>query len=231
MLIRVIDFETTGMPPDAAVCEVGWSDVGEGQDVEGFQSFLCNPGRPMPPEARAVHHLSDDMVAGGMHPTSAFGLMMDGADVFCAHNAAFEREFFAGGDQPWICTLEVARRLWPDCPSHSNQCLRYWLGLELEDALAMPPHRAGPDAYVTACILREAMKIASVTDMIAWTDQPSLLPRITFGKHRGAAWSDVPLDYLEWLALKSDMDADTKFTAKHWIDQRHVARRTAAGGF
>src|ERR1700727_1277829 len=27
MLLRVIDFETTGMPPDAALCEIGWCDV------------------------------------------------------------------------------------------------------------------------------------------------------------------------------------------------------------
>jgi exodeoxyribonuclease X len=67
--------------------------------------------------------------------------------------------------------------------------------------------------------------------MIEWTAGPSLLPRITFGKHRGANWSDVPFDYLEWLAFKSDMDADTKFTAKHWIQQRGAARRAAAGGF
>lgn len=231
MLTRVLDFETTGMPPDAAVCEVGWSDVFDGQEAEGFEAYLCNPGRPMPPEARAVHHLSDDMVGAGMNPTSAFGMLMDGADVFCAHNAAFERAFFDGGDRPWICTLKVARRLWPECPSHSNQCLRYWLGLELEDALAMPPHRAGPDAYVTACILRQALTLATVEQMIEWTEQPSLLPRITFGKHRGQAWADVPLDYLEWLASKSEMDADAKFTARHWIENRKAAPRATRGGF
>ena len=50
-----------------------------------------------------------------------------------------------------------------------------------------------------------------------------LLPKVTFGKHRGQAWSELPGDYLSWLVNKSDMDADTKFTARHWLDQRRRA--------
>lgn len=219
MLVRVVDFETTGMPPGNAVCEVGWYDVlpGETATLDGYEASFCDPGRPMPPEARAIHHISDEMLVGAPPATSLFMKLMVGADAFCAHNAAFEREFFTGGDRPWICTLKVARRIWPECPSHSNQCLRYWLGLDLEDALAMPPHRAGPDTYVTGHILREALKVATVEQMIAWTDQPSLLPNVTFGKHKGQKWQDLPADYLTWIVHKSDMDEDTKFTAKHHL--------------
>lgn len=226
MLLRVIDFETTGMPPDAAVCEIGLCDVlanaGEVLEIGAPVGQLVNPGRPMPPDARAIHHLGDDDLAGAPSVDRGFiQLNQPGVDVFVAHNAAFEREFFSGGDRNWICTLKVARRLWPDSPSHSNQCLRYFLGIELEDDLAMPPHRAAPDAYVTAHILALAIASgASIADMIEWTAGPSLLPRVTFGKHRGQAWKDLPGDYLDWLVRKSEMDADTKFTAQHWLEKR-----------
>lgn len=228
MLLRVIDFETTGMPPDAAVCEVGWCDVQIGTDgvpsISGVIGMLVNPNRPMPPEARAIHHISDIDLIGTPPIVKGFMALTNGKpDAFVAHNAAFEREFFSGAGAAWICTLKIGRRLWPESPSHSNQCLRYFLGIELEDALAMPPHRAAPDAYVTAFILLAAIEEgASVDDMIAWTEQPSLLPRVTFGKHRGQAWSDLPGDYLAWLVNKSDMDVDTKFTAKHWLEQRRA---------
>lgn len=226
MLLRVCDMETTGFPPDAAVCEVGWTDVrksGGGWSVGLPEAMLVNPGRPMPPDARSIHHIGDNDLIGAPPITTGFRKLTDGfPSAFVAHNHIFERAFFAGGETPWICTLKVSRRLWPECPAHTNQCLRYYLGLEIDNDLAMPPHRAGPDTYVTGFILVEALKLASVEDMMAWTSAPSLLPRVTFGKHRGQAWSDLPGDYLSWLVNKSDMDADTKFTAKHWLDQRRT---------
>jgi len=225
MLLRVIDFETDGMPPDARLCEVGWCDVRTYDDdpaeIGDPIGVLVNPNRPMPPEARAIHHISDADLVGA--PEIGAGLMKLSAgepDIFVAHNAKFEQEFYTGGGKPWICTLKVARRIWPECPNHTNQCLRYWLGIELEDALAMPPHRAAPDAYVTAHILLAMIQHASFEQMIEWSSAPSLLPRVTFGKYRGQDWSALPPDYLSWLVNKSDMDVDTKFTAKHHLDQR-----------
>jgi exodeoxyribonuclease X len=226
MLIRTIDFETTGMPPDAAICEVGWCDlrVKPGTVEIGHpMGMLVNPNRPMPPEARAIHHISDADVFGAPSVDRGILELMKGApDAFCAHNAKFEREFFAGGPAQWICTLKVGRRLWPECPSHSNQTIRYFLDLELEDDLAMPPHRAAPDAYVTAHILASAiMAGTSVADMVKWSNEPSLLPGpINFGKHRGTPWSQLDKGYLRWITDQRDMDEDKKFTAKYWLEQR-----------
>lgn len=115
-------------------------------------------------------------------------------------------------------------RVWPDAPSHANQVLRYWLGDVAEPLLAMPPHRAAPDAYVTAHILVHALAYASINDMVSWTSGPALLPAVTFGKHRGARWQDVPWDYLDWIVRKSDLDEDTKFTARHEIKRREAER-------
>lgn len=228
MLLRVIDFETTGMPPEAAVCEVGWCDVrtfdADPAEVSDPIGMLVNPNRPMPPEARAIHHIGDAELVGCPPITTGFLALSNGnPDIFVAHNAKFEQEFYTGGETPWICTMKVARRIWPECPQHTNQCLRYWLGVEIDEQLAMPPHRAAPDAYVTAHILLQMIQHASFAQMIEWSSGPSLLPRVNFGKHRGQAWSDLPGDYLSWLVNKSDMDADTKFTAKHWLDQKRKA--------
>lgn len=231
MLIRVIDFETTGMPPDAAVCEVGWCDliVGDGPTQMGqVHSFLVNPGRPMPIEAMAVHHIQDRDLAGAPDPSAAFSKLMDGADIFAAHNAAFEQAFFAGGERPWICTYRCGLRAWPESPSHSNQALRYFLTLVLDAEKAMPPHRAGPDAFVTAHILRSLLGVRPVADLVAWTKEPALLIRCGFGKHRGQKWSDVPTDYLDWLLRQRDMGEDIHHTARHHLRLR-TTRQQAAG--
>jgi exodeoxyribonuclease X len=73
-----------------------------------------------------------------------------------------------------------------------------------------------PDAYVTAHILLELLHVATLEELVAWTTQPVLLPRVTFGKHRGGAWNEVPADYLGWIVEKSDLSEDVKFTAEHY---------------
>lgn len=223
MIVRVLDFETCGLTPEAAgVVEVGWVDVrieGDGVRIDSFPgALLINPGRPIPVEARAVHHISDAMVRGERSFEQVLPLLTADVDVFGAHNAKFEQQFFTT-DLPWICTLKVARVLWPECPNHSNQCLRYWLGLDLDPVHAMPPHRAGPDAYVTAAILWRALDEASIDDMLQWSREPSLLPRVPFGKHKGANWDAVPTDYLQWI-LKQNMDEDVLHTAKHHLQSK-----------
>lgn len=229
MLIRSIDFETTGMPgPEsiAAICEVGWCDillVDNEVTIGDPQSVLCNPGHPIPPEVRAVHHISDTDLVGAMLPAEALAVVAGGPpDFFVAHNAPFEQFFFPNAPARWLCTYRIAVRLWPDAPGHSNQVLRYCQGLELPAALAMPPHRAAPDAYVTAHLLGKMIADgrASLDEMALWSSGPPLLPRITFGKHRGARWEDVPIDYLDWIVSKSDLDSDTKANARHHLKQR-----------
>lgn len=234
-LFRVVDTETTGIPTEDekhAVCEIGWCDltlVDGAWAVGAPHSMLINPGRPIPPEARAIHHITDAEIAEAPSMGTGCRALMEGMDpatmCFVAQNADFDRQFFGGGSVPWICTWKSALRVWPEAPSHSNQVLRYHLGVDLDPELAMPPHRAGPDAYVSAWLLRELLDAgADPEDMIRWSSGPALLPKITFGKHKGMKWSDAPADYLRWIAEKSDLNRDVKANAKHWLKQRESER-------
>lgn len=239
-IIRVVDFETTGIPTPEdkhAMVEAGWCDLipadGGGWRIVGPMSSLVNPGRAISLEAMAVHHLRDCDVADAASPTDICRMLADGADIFCAHNMDFDSQFFGGGDKPWICTYKSALRLWPEAPSHKNQVLRYFLKLDDDDAgfdsaLTLPPHRAGPDAYTTAHILKACLAKAPIELLIKWSTGPALLAKVGFGKHRGMKWSDVPIDYLQWIG-KSDMtDRDVRATAKHYL-KIASARRNAEG--
>lgn len=222
-MIRIVDFETCGLTPaDGGVVEIGtvdmWNSTPGVFEIDPPHSLLVNPGRPIPVETRAIHHISDDDVRTA--PTwEAARSMIEGAEIYASHRASFEQQFFST-TRPWLCTYKIALRLWPNCPKHSNQCLRYWLGLDLDPALAMPPHRAGPDAFVTAHILKRALDEAKIADMLEWSGQPSLLPRVGFGKHYGKGWHEVPDDYLEWCLKQKDMDPDVIFTVRHHLRAR-----------
>ena len=226
MHIRVIDFETTGFPPDAGVIEIGFTDVrtydSEPAEAGDAQAWLCHPGpefMPIPPEAMAVHHIRESDLEFAPLTRDGFVRLADGAQIYCAHNAAFERQFFSGGNLAWICTFKCARRAWPDFSSFANQYLRYKLDLKLEDAQASPPHRAGPDTYVTAHILLRLLESYSVRQLVEWTEAPTFYPRVPMTKHKGALWSEVDFGLLKWFQ-SADVDEDIKAAARDEMDRR-----------
>ncbi|MBO6755697.1 MAG: hypothetical protein JJ902_05190 [Roseibium sp.] len=225
MKVRVLDFETSGVPTDTrkAICEVGYTDFDvETHEIGDPAGSLIDPGHPIPPETMAVHHIQDHDVVGCPSPAEACRMLMDGMgedDLFAAHYAEFEQYFFRGAGRRWICTHKCAVHLWPEAPSHANQVLRYWLGFEL-DGRAMPPHRARPDSFVTAHILGRMLQCRSIDDLVAWTEGPAIQTKVTFGKHKGSHWRDLDRDYLLWLRDNATgLDADTMATVHYWLER------------
>lgn len=229
-IVRVWDCETTGFAddPKAETIELGRYDV----DLDTLE--VCNPWRgfilpsgPIPPEVMAVHHITRAEIEAEGPAERPWGQLFDGCgpnDILAAHNASFEQAIHSGNGRPWICTYKGAMAVWPDAPGHSNQVLRYWLGIDdqpdFQGDEAMPPHRALPDAYVTAFILRELLRQRTLEELITITKHPALLSKFTFGKHRGKHFSEAPNDYLEWIRDKSDLDEDAKFSARYWLAKK-----------
>lgn len=233
-IIRVIDFETTGIePPAAQVCEVATCDFDvDERYVYSPRNWLCGVDT-MPPEVRAVHHISlaECEGWGKFDPATMFDGSRNAcvkADAIAAHNAEFETKFF-DSPVPVICTYKSALRVWPDAPSHSNGALRYWLEdagkIKPDHVMTQPAHRAGPDAYVTAHILMALFDAgATGKQMVAWTKEPRLLPKCPLGKFRGKSWSEVEEGFLGWMLRQPTMEADLK-----WNAQREIARRANGG--
>ncbi len=239
-IFRSVDFETTGINSELerhAVCEVGYTDIivkeGAPPVICEPVAELCNPGRPMPIEALAVHHLRDCEFVG--KPSSEKLLMnLNGygsapkADFFVAHNVDMEQAFFTGGETPWCCTYKSALRVWPDASGHSLSVLRYFLHIddepEFERELSFPVHRGGPDSYVGAFIFARLLKETSVENMVRWSKGPALLSVCYMKAHKGKRWSEVPESYLDWIVNKSDItDRDIRATAKYYFNLKTKA--------
>lgn len=228
-LFRVIDYETTGTPadPGAEVIELAYVDVDATslQVTTNWRSF-AKPVGPIPPQVKAVHHILEEDLADAPPIDALWPKLFEGCgmkECLVAHNAGFEQHFHSGDGRAWIDTYKCALVVWPDAPAHSNQTLRYWLDLDhspdFDRAKAMPPHRALPDAYVTAHVLIRLLKERNSADLVQISAEPALLRKIGFGKHKGTLFSEAPADYLQWIVDKADFDADVTWTAKFWLQR------------
>jgi exodeoxyribonuclease X len=237
--IRIVDLETTGSrPPAHGVCEIGWQDVVLGADGrwavnDERGAVLVNPGRAIPPVTMAVHHIIDaDVADAAFWPEVAPPVLRPegGVLALAAHRASFEQRFCTpalSGGAHWICTWKCALRLWPTSPSFSNQVLRYWRMPEgLDREIGLPVHRAMPDAYVTAHHLRDMLNEASVEQLLAWSAEPGLLPRVPAGPERGRHWPELEIEALQRLAR--DRDEDVRFSAETELRRRGHSQEPVA---
>lgn len=194
--------------------------------------------------AMAVHHITEKMVEN----KNTFDKSVERNElknllsywyILIAHNAPFDVGVLKnhGVEVPlYICTLKLARYIYPEFEAHNLQYLRYRLGLEFDREIN--PHDAMSDVYVLEKLFyhlskkfaeRLAAEISNdprklnedttlIQRMIEITRAPSLLYRCVFWKHAGKLWSEVPRDYLEWIAYKSDMsDEDVMHTARYYL--------------
>lgn len=151
----VIDFETTGLSPadGARPTEVAIVMVEDGAIVDRFQS-LMNPGVPIPAFIQSLTGITDRMVraAPGFDEVMQRAVEFVGSAPLVAHNAAFDRKFWelcCRGNNSFICSLMLARRLFPDVPNHKLASLVLTLVLPQTGRY----HRALADAEATAYLL------------------------------------------------------------------------------
>lgn len=112
----IVDTETTGIRPGVdRIVQFGVARFENGSCREGF-SCLVDPGIPIPPEATAVHGVTDQMVKGERSIEQA---LEDAAPMLkdCqlgAFNESFDKAFLPSiGDHqwPWIDPLVLVRKL------------------------------------------------------------------------------------------------------------------------
>lgn len=226
-IIRVLDFEATGLEPGALIAEVGYTDLDAGtREIGPTVTTLCRVPA-MPPETRAVTHIRAEATAS-FPPYDRRCLYEEavraGAYAWAAHSAQFEERFIIGA-LPMFCTYKAALRLWPDAPGHGVFALLYWLEdagkARFDEARAYPPHRAGPDSYATAVLLK-AMLDDGLTGrtLREWSAEPRILPRCPIGKYRGQPWAECDWGFLDWILRTIADDPDLRFNASLELERR-----------
>lgn len=143
----VVDTETTGLDPQSGHRIVEIAAIELAHHIPTGRKFHCyvNPERDMPPEAYAVHGLSEEFLAG-------FSPFADAIDEFLAfvgdaplviHNAEFDIAFLnaelARAGRPLLTsvftdTLAMARRRFPGAPASLDAlCRRFAVDLSVRE--------------------------------------------------------------------------------------------------
>ena len=165
------DTETTGLSAQRErLVEIAAVKFRNGR-VLAEKTWLINPGRPMPPAAEQVHHISDTMVRDKpdfktVYPEFA---QFIGDAVLLAHNARFDVAFVSAEctrhslpppPNPVLDTLPLFRRWFPQFASHSIASLSTNLNLT-----AGALHRAQSDTMSLVLIFEQGRRQESP----AWT--------------------------------------------------------------
>lgn len=178
----VIDFETTGISPACGdrATEVAIVLLENGSVVDRFQS-LMNAGVRIPAFITQLTGITNAMVASAPDAAQVMGdaSRFVGNAPLVAHNASFDRRFWqaeldrAGlaAPQPFICTLLLSRRLYPQAPNHK-------LG-SLVDFHRLPrtgqAHRALADAEMAAELLGQIRRDLRIRHRVASPDHALLM--------------------------------------------------------
>lgn len=220
MTLRIIDTETCGL--DGGIVEIASVDLIDGQLANPMNDLVC-PDRPISIDAMAIHHITEAMVEDKPRIAVAIGRYI-GSDYYVAHNASFDRGVLPEMQGRWICTLKLARMLYPDI-KYGNQYLRYALNLDVQlpQDNTLHPHRALYDCYVTAALLQRIIKDSSwsAEEMADITERPALIKTFKFGKYRGRLIEQIAQEdpgYLQWMLKNlTDLNPDMKHTLKYYL--------------
>lgn len=167
----VLDFETTGLQPERGdrITEVGLVRIEEGRIVARYES-LVNCGVHVPAFITAYTGITQQMVDEAPPVARVMREMAEfiGDAPIVAHSATFDQRFYTRECrlarasrviEPFICSMRLARRVYPRLASHSLGVIAHELGITRQGTA----HRAPSDAAVTAeLMLRVGGELATM---------------------------------------------------------------------
>ena len=155
-----IDFETANYDR-ASACSVALVRVKDGKPSERFYSLIKPPpGDFVFTYVHGIthHHVRNAKTFDGIWPKVR--KFCQAAPLLVAHNATFDKSVLLSccghygiepPQLPFICTLKIARMVWPKLPRHSLDSVCAHLNIPLKH------HEAASDAQASAQILLRAV--------------------------------------------------------------------------
>lgn len=182
----ILDTETTGVDAPEVIelaimgpCNTVWPD-------EAVQKWMFKPSKPISLGALATHHILDEDLAN-FDPWPGSWPLPAHVEYVVGHNVDFDWKAIGSPNVKRICTLALARRVWPDLDSHSLGALAYFL-IERQEArqLLKSAHDAVTDVEICCRVLWRLVEVLGVkTWAELWdaSEKARMPTHFTFGKY------------------------------------------------
>jgi len=206
-MLLIIDTETTGTDP-GEVIELAFKTTTEACIVQRYQ-----PKLPSSWGALAVHHILPEELEG--HPPSTSARLPAGTEYIIGHNVDFDWKVLGSPHVKRICTLAIARTLFPEFDSHKLGAMYYALKgpTQATRTALRDAHSAEADVLFCEEILRIMLELRAPAQNLCYPEalwqfsEACRIPTImSFGKHKGLPIKQLPYSYVTWMRGQPDMD-------------------------
>jgi len=204
----IFDTETTGKN-EAVLIEAAWIRLDSVNPFSLSDKFnqRYNPLKPIELGALATHHILDEELQGCPDYTE-FTLPAN-TEYIIGHNIDYDWNIIGNPDIKRICSLALARRVWPELDSHNQSALLYFVDRHNAREKLKNAHSALADVENCAFILEKIIAklgVTTIEELWKISEQARVPTHMPFGKHKGVAIADIPRDYKTWLLNQDNVD-------------------------
>lgn len=212
MTTILLDTETNGQEPQEPI-EVAWVELEEGPAFFLNRKTNIHIDRYKPKlistyGALATHHIMPEELRKCKPSSEA---IIPPTDYLIGHNVDFDWQVMGQPPCKRICTLAMARVVYPRVDSYSLVALSYYLrgaNLLVKDVVKNA-HCALDDVALCHWILQAIVDERYITDMeslYVFSEKCRIPEIISFGKHKGTPIWQLPKSYVQWLLRQPDLD-------------------------
>lgn len=214
-MLIIADTETTGREPPEVI-ELAWKEIVPGTWATGtcfFHQFF-KPTVGSCYGALATHMIHDEELQNNV-PSSEAKLVPE-VRYMIGHNVDYDWEALGKPDVRRICTLAIARSMYPSADSHKLGAVAYMLSKNYSvtrNALKNA-HNAAADVEMTHLILQAMLseatdrgaRLETSEDLWKFSERCRVPTVMAFGKYKGQLIKDLPRDYKMWCLRQPDFD-------------------------
>jgi exodeoxyribonuclease X len=226
----IFDTETTGIK-DARIIEAAWIET----DITPFGALLFgmpftqryNPGISSTLGALRVHNILDSELTEC--PDHSLFKLPESIQYVICQNSDFDMKLVPNHEKyKPICTVGMARKLWPEADSHSLTAMIYHIfGRTHETRESIKKaHNALHDCMLTWHLLEKIIEKAEIKSMEALYEFSEMCRlttvRMKFGKYEGQYLADIAnhdKSYLKWLHENPEMDEGLRVVAGKLLEK------------